>query len=366
MKSWIALFAVTLTASLIAQQEPTPDAQARFLAGLPVEGTALESLSQEGSWATHAKEFSKAWQEIETKQLAKIHEWAPASMAGADADQTPLFYFFSGPDILYGNTFFPNASTYVLCGLEPVGSPPDVTKIPKGSLGASLSNLRKSLDAILSFSFFKTKDMKNDLTATQLTGTLPVLYVFLARLGHHIDSVELVSLNDDGVIATDKTKTSGAKIVFTKPGGTPQTLYYFSTDLSNWGIKTHPGFVKFCGSLGQGNAFAKAASYLMHMKEFSDARDFLLASSRIIVQDDSGIPHRYFAPERWWVHCYGHYAGPIKMFEKDYQADLAQANKTTTSGPLPFSFGYQWHSKESSLVVAEALKSVPKAVPVKD
>ena len=32
-----------------------------------------------------------------------------------------LFYFFSGPDFLYANAFFPAANTYVLAGLEPVG-----------------------------------------------------------------------------------------------------------------------------------------------------------------------------------------------------------------------------------------------------
>lgn len=352
--------------SLDAAEPAAPDAQAKFLAGLPVEGSPLEVLSRSAAWQTHAKEFTKAWAEIEHKQLAKIHDWAPTAMLGAEAEQAPLFYFFSGPDILYAGTFFPKASNYILCGLEPVGAIPDVAALADGTLGSSLGNLRKSLDAILSFSFFKTKDMKNDLKATQLTGTLPVLYVFLARLGAHIDSVELISVNDEGVIATENAKTPGAKIVFTRPGATPQTLYYFSTDLSNWGIKTRPGFVRFCGLQGKGNAFVKAASYLMHMKEFSDARDFLLADSRVIVQDDSGIPHKFFGPQRWAVHCYGHYSGPIKMFEKDFQADLDEASKKSSAGPLPFSFGYQWHSKESSLVVAESLNPVPKAQPVKE
>jgi hypothetical protein len=348
-----------------SQTSPSPDDQAKFLAGMTPRGSELAELAERSSSQNHASQLSKAWQELEAKQLSKIRAWVPANLAGAHTEQAPLFYFFSGPDILYANVFFPSATNYVMCGLEPVGSLPDVTKLADSAISPSLANLRKSLEAILSFSFFKTKDMKNDLTATQLTGTLPVLYVFLARLGHQIESVELVALSDEGALVSPEAgKTQGAKIIFSSKSGAKQTLYYFSTDLSNYGIKTRPGFVRFCGSLGNGNAFAKAASYLMHMKEFSDARDFLLASSRIIVQDDSGIPHRYFAPERWWVHCYGQYVGPIKMFENDYQRDLAQANKATNSGALPFSFGYQWHPKESSLVVAESLKAVPKAVPV--
>jgi len=32
-----------------------------------------------------------------------------------------MYYMFSGPDFLYAYTFFPNANTYILAGLEPVG-----------------------------------------------------------------------------------------------------------------------------------------------------------------------------------------------------------------------------------------------------
>ena len=37
-----------------------------------------------------------------------------------------MLYMFSGPDFLYATSFFPNAATYVLAGLEPVGQIPDL------------------------------------------------------------------------------------------------------------------------------------------------------------------------------------------------------------------------------------------------
>src|SRR5260221_7262158 len=113
-----------------------------------------------------------------------------------------MFYMFSGPDILYAQAFFPNASTYVLAGLEPVGPVPDVRHLSPGALSAGLGNLRKSLNSVLSFSFFITKDMKTDLLQTQLGGTLPILYVFLARAGCKIDQVELVWLDKAGTVST--------------------------------------------------------------------------------------------------------------------------------------------------------------------
>ena len=39
----------------------------------------------------------------------------------AFASKATMFYMFSGPDFLYADTFFPNASTYILCGIEPMG-----------------------------------------------------------------------------------------------------------------------------------------------------------------------------------------------------------------------------------------------------
>ena len=36
---------------------------------------------------------------------------------------------FSGPDFLYATSFFPNASTYVLAGLEPTGDIPQLTNL---------------------------------------------------------------------------------------------------------------------------------------------------------------------------------------------------------------------------------------------
>ncbi len=365
MKKWYSILLINLAvASFLKAEEANPDQQAKFLAGLSVEGTPLATMSQDSSWQRHSKEFDSGWKELEKRQLAKISEWIPQAIGNDFSSKEPLFYFFSGPDFLYANTFFPNASTYVFCGLEPVGAPPEVTKLPSGTLAPSLSNLRKSLNAVMSFSFFLTKEMKNDFRATQLSGTLPVLYVFMARLGCRIQNVELMDLDNEGNTITKTQDAQGVKITFSKGNNKPQTLYYFSTDLSNAGIKSKPGFIKFCDKLGIGNSFVKAASYLMHNDEFSSARDFLLSHSKTIVQDDSGIPYGNFPQEQWYVACLGRYPGPIDMFKSRYQRDLASVFNSIKPAPLTFSFGYRWRSNESSIMIATALSHVPKAIPV--
>ena len=333
--------------------DPNADATAKFLAGLPITGTPLENYSNGTGWKTHATDLDRAWKQFDERQMAKIRDWAPQALGPAYQDAGPMYYMFSGPDFLYANAFFPSASTYILCGTEPVGPIPDMARIPPHALPSALANLRKSLDSVLSWSFFITKNMKVDLRQQQLTGTLPVLYVFLARTGCTIDSVELVWLDKTGAFVPEgKGTTPGAKITFTGPAGRPQTLFYFTTDLADWAIKVNPNFGKFCEQQGQGLTLLKAASYLMHSDNFSQVRGYLLAHSKVILEDDSGIPYRFFSNSKWNVRFYGHYPGPIKRFLKNGQLDLAKDNAASAPPPLPFSFGYQWQPSRSSLIVA--------------
>src|SRR5436190_8666018 len=352
MKRFLLLPFLLLCGQALAS-DPAADATAKFLAGLPVRGTPLESYSTDPGWATHATDLDRAWERLEKQQLSKIRAWAPGFLGSFYEDNGPMFYMFSGPDFLYANAFFPNANTYILCGIEPIGPVPDVDKIPRPVLPSALANLRKSLDSVLSWSFFITKNMKVDLTQNQLSGTLPVLCVFLARAGCTIDSVTLVALDRAGnFVSEGKGTTSGVKIVFLNPSGHKQTLYYFTSDLADWAVKTNPGFVKFCEEQGQGLSLLKAASYLLHTNNFSEVRDFLLTHSKVILQDDSGIPYRFFSKEKWDVRFVGHFAGPIKRFLKNAQPDLAKENAASTPPPLPFSFGYQWQPSRSSLIIA--------------
>ncbi len=350
MKSLAALLLLSLLA--LPARGASPQDTAQFLAGLPVRDTPLAALSLNLAWVDHATGFDKAWQQLEARQLGKLRAWAPEFLPEAHADGGPVFYFFSGPDILYAHALYPQASTYVLAGLEPVGTPPDLAALPPEALAAGLDNLRKSLNSVLSFSFFITKDMKVDLQQSELSGTLPVLYVFLARAGCRIGNVELVWLDKAGAVSTEKAATPGVRIAFTGPGGAPQTLYYFSTDLSNHGIRTQPGFLKFCEQLGRGRSLVKAASYLMHLGSFTTARDFLLTRTSTIVQDDSGIPIRNFPPAAWAVRYFGSYPGPIDIFKEHTQPELADIYRRSNPPPLPFGFGYRWQASQSSLMIA--------------
>jgi len=186
---------------------------------------------------------------------------------------------------------------------------------------------------------------------------LPILYVFLARSGKTIRDVSPVALDNKGTafFANENVgpnATRGVRIVFAGSDGEPKTLYYFSTDLSNGGVKSS-GFLKFCEGLAPGNSLIKSASYLLYAGNFTTVRDFILASSATIIQDDSGIPLNNYSPKQWRFFPFGRYAGPIAEFPGRYQPSYAELFQRAQ--PMDFGIGYRWRSYESNLLLSVKL-----------
>jgi hypothetical protein len=352
-----AAILLAIAAPARAADAVTVNDTARFLAGMPPSaGSPLTPLTQDPAWQHHARFFDAAFAQLEQRQLSKIRAWADTNLA---APKPTMFYMFSGPDFLYADAFYAKASTYVLSALEPVGSVPDLTRLSRGGIGAALYDIERSMGSILSFSFFITKMMKVDLRAGELNGTLPILYVFLARSGKTIRDVSPIALDDKGAAYFSnenpgKNATRGVRIVFAGQDGAEKTLYYFSTDLSNSGVKAS-GFLKFCQTLAPGNSLIKSASYLLHSGNFSTVRDFLLGNSATIIQDDSGIPLAYYSPKKWRFFPFGRYAGPIAEFPGKYQEQYAELFRR--SQPMDFGIGYRWRSRESNLLLSVRLPS---------
>ncbi len=331
--------------------EVTPDDTAKFLAGMqPSADSPLVPLTKDPAWQRHARFFDNAFGQLEQRQLSKIRAWSDTHLA---APKPTMFYMFSGPDFLYADAFYPKATTYVLAALEPPGQVPDLTKLPRGVVGQALYNVEHSLGSILSFSFFITKQMKSDLRTGQIGGTLPVLYVFLARSGKTIKSVTPISLDTEGLVKTGEKPAPnapvGTRITFAGSDGVEKTLYYFSTDLSNAGAKSS-GFLKFCSTLAPGNSLIKSASYLLHSGNFTVARDYLLANSATIIQDDSGIPLQFYSNKQWRFFPFGRYNGPIGEFPGRYQQSYAELFRRAE--PINFGIGYRWRTNDSNLLLA--------------
>ena len=244
------VMAVTLALSATPARSieaATADDTARFLAGLqPSSNSPLAVLTKDPVWLSHARYFDATFAREESAHLSKVREFSKEYLT---EKHDTMLYMFSGPDFLYANSFFPKASMYVLGGLEPVGEIPDLTGLSSWTVDEELRNLENSMDSLFNFSFFITRKMKSQLHEGPVYGTLPVLYVFLARTGKTIHDVNFGRLDEQGVFqildsrgATNaNTKKAvgsssgapGVEIVFSEGNGSTQALYYFSTNLAD-------------------------------------------------------------------------------------------------------------------------------------
>jgi len=363
------------TASASGAQTATLNDTARFLAGLPpAADSPLMALTRSARWQQHARYFDSVFAQQEKQTLSKIQTFSRTYLAET---HPTMLYMFSGPDFLYATSFFPNASTYVLSSLEDIGAVPQLTSLTTASLDGALQRSEIALSSLLNFSFFITHNMKTELYGGPVNGTLPILYVFLARTGKTIHEVEYVSLDaegnmeapNDGAKEANKrqaqSRTKGVRIVFSEGDGPRRTLYYFSTNLGDESVGIS-GFLPFCAKLGAADSLIKSASYLMYKRGFDQVRNFLLDDSATIVQDDSGIPLVFFDAKKWRLQPFGRYLYPIGEFPGVYQPQMTELFQRGNAIPIDFGIGYRWRKNESNLLLAQKISpdSGPPVLPM--
>lgn len=310
----------------------------RFIAGLTVAGPGpLAEWTKTPEWISYSKSINQSWEKFDVARLERIRPWANSHLS--DLNAGTVFYPFSGPDFISARAFFPKASTYILCGLEPVGNQPSLQTLQP--LGSALGWMEVSVRTLMDAGYFVTKEMQVDLKQSPLQGTVPLFCFMLARNGDHILSVQ--------------TTASHAEIRFLARGDSRErTLHYFSFNLRNEGMRKGSAFADFIKSARPDVGFLKSASYLLHEGDFSIIRDILLTQCRAIVQDDSGIPLRAFASDRWKSRNFGVYVAPLDIFQKYNQPDMAALYAKHPARPLPFGFGYHWDPKTSNLMAFTA------------
>ena len=352
---------------------PTPDTAAvqdvaAYLAGQPVsQSSDLRTLTARPTWQAFAADAEKSWTKYHETRTTKIQRWATAQLDSARQQSPTIFYPFSGPDLLNVVTMFPGSQTYVLVGLEPVGTVPRRTTLENPKLFPAL---KASLWSVLNFSFFRTNDMAVDLKSVELDGALPLLLLFAARTNHQVTAVRYVQLNAQGQLAAADTalihhpgpKTlPGVELTMRNPQGQMQRVLYFAADLSDWKLgATKEAMLQYVKALGPLTTYVKSATYLMHKSYFSKVRNLILARSRYVLQDDSGIAMKYFRPADWHLTYYGVYKRPINLFAKQYQPELTAAytDSVRRPRPLPFGTGYNWRQNDSNLLLAHRTVAV--------
>ncbi|MFN5961078.1 MAG: hypothetical protein ACK5CW_06320 [Verrucomicrobiota bacterium] len=326
---------------------------ARFLAGMPgPAGSPLAAARQTTHWNSHSRRMDELWRYFANYRQPAIGSFCRSEL-GWLRDVDTVWYPFSGPDILFADAFFPRASSFLLTGLEGCEMLPDLGTLSPEEIAAGLDGIETSITTVLSCSFFITKDMKTDLQRTRFRGTLPIILVFMARLGYSIDSVQPAAIDAASVLTVgNATGNCPGYIVRARAGGRTKTVYYFSANLADYALRSDPRYLLFVSRFGGLVTYLKSASYLMHTSEFTMVRDAILRQSGGVLQDDSGIPISAFGEGAWEMRCYGRYTGVLDLFAEHYQPNLAEIYRSGGARDIDFGIGYKHRKGESSLILA--------------
>ncbi len=382
MKKMLRLFSAALLFTALsftaraedAKTAPAYDAKltnlARLLAGQPPEPGFFDKIASSDMWKKHQAFFAERWPKIESGRFKTAAEWRDQELRVPAEAASTLVYPFSGPDFLNAQLFFPSARRYIFYSLEAPGTIPDVEAMSDADAAAYFGEIQDALDDIFMRHYFITNHMFKELTAKHLKGNRPLFLIFMALMKDKIVSVEEVSLNEEGdvvpartAVKGEKKPAKGLKIDFLKEGSQePQTLLYFSLDVSDTAIVRHPEFLKFLAKNAPAESFIKSASYLLQDPQFKTIRKTILDTSAYLLQDDSGMPYRSMK-NGWDVTLYGDYLGPKQDFKVGFQPDLAKAYKVPGAAkPLPFHFGYHWEEGlESCVQIAVKKPGAPAA-----
>lgn len=313
---------------------------ARFYAGISREGVVMEDSLAE-VWDTYSDQIASLLKRSEST-LYKMDSLIATDMDDLRQAADYVLYPLSGADYLYPVRMFPEADTYFLIGLEKPGSVMDSIKVHS----QQYATYRQALTTYLQSSFFVTKQMKEDLSNEEIDGTLPIITLLMAVDSCEIISVDYRQMDEEGnIVESEHGRTHLAEVKFARMGcDRVQTLYYLSTNLKTrfFDKKLQRYFET---ELPQHNvvSFLKAASYALYEPQYSQIRSDILDFSMAIIEDDSGIPYRYF--KGWDVTLYGSYQQPLKLFpDSCYQLDLKEAYEQEGVRELPFRIGYNHKS----------------------
>jgi hypothetical protein len=339
------------------------DDTARFLAGLPGRSDGpFRKLEDTPAWKGYAGEFNDSWKQVQSEQFQAVDAFQKRELAALPAGQF-VFYPLSGPDILYATHFFPEGRIFVFAGLERVGHirPPENYK--SGTLDHELHGWRGAVSSIFERSFFVTSEMDRQFHGRVADGLLPMILLLLARSGYTIDNVRYGHLAETGQFTLEDPSEAAARhqaaeIRFRR-GSEPavRTLYYFSRDLGPE-FERDPSFSRFLHNLGTPDTLVKSASFLLHWQMCKALREYILESSNLVLEDDTGVPFRFFRKTDWQVRLFGAYSRPDRPFRREYQPDLAQAFQDPAKvGELGFSLGYGYGRRPSSMILAKRIRA---------
>ncbi|MFM7726600.1 MAG: GYF domain-containing protein, partial [Flavobacteriales bacterium] len=285
---------------------------AYLISGIAPERMQSE-LANNSDWVQVETAMAEEWDRVTQEKILPISEWR-SEMETMKSDSGTLFYPFAGADFLYSNCFFPNADTIIMVGLEPLGTIPQNLEFNR-DFEDYVRKIKSALYTSNRSGYFMTINMGRDLRREDLNGVLPLILFYAIRQNYLVSRCEYVKMSEEGKsIVSEFEGADGVVITLTdRDKKKVKRIEYYRTDLSNDGFTPDSPFYRYVSAVNHKMVFLKAASYLLHNSSFSNIRDAILTNTRLLLQDDSGMPFSFFTSDVWTTNLYGKYTRPIGL-----------------------------------------------------
>src|SRR5688572_12104375 len=341
-------------------KKPTVDIQlndlAKLLAGLPTQQyyKNVDTIF----YNKYTMAMNTEWDTVKSQMVGPILKWTKENVNHTLKGNKTCFYPFSGADFLYANLFFPDADNYILIGLEPPGSVTDPTKMSKEDLRNYLYSNDNAMGVSHDKGFYRTNSMRVDFSKKHLNGTVHNILFYVVRRGYKVTGIDYFDLdsatgkpNYTKAVYGEKNDKYGVKVKFTDAEKRDRAIYYLGYNIWNPMLKgeSDPIF-KFMDGFGGHYTFLKAASYLSQYPGYTLMHNYMLNTSSVIIQDDSGIPYSSLNNEAWKVELWGDFETVLPLFHNYNQPDLKKAyDDQGETKKLPFFIGYNVSIGKSNL-----------------
>ncbi len=335
-----------------------------FLAGLPSERAddQWKDARADPVYVQHSRYMDRFWENVKRLTIAPMAGWRPVNLPD-DFERRMVFYPLSGADFINMYCLFPGAPFYLMVALEPEGDAPG--RLNRMELASMLYSLQVTIPEFGMMNYFMSHIMQNAMTGTRLAGVAPVVMAFMARLGLRVCEVERVRVGESGTLYGASEKEDpvrgnqspavyGVRIVFAVPGEEGQrTLVYLCARLDNDLALGRTPVGRYVNSFTGYVTMLKSAIFFMHYDWIGEVRKMVLDRSFMIVQDDSGIPYRFFDPALWEMKLLGIYDPSYRLTNATVlpQADMLAAYPRGNE-PLPFHYGYGVIINKSNMQIA--------------
>jgi hypothetical protein len=312
-------------------------------------------LSNDSNLQKTIDKLNISWNLTAKEKFAPIRSWCvEESIDSINKKPYGVFYPFSGPDFPFVNAFYPDASIYILAGLEEAGNKESLIFSKNPDYGNFIKNAERYFFYSNRLGFFRTNDMAEQFAEK---GVIDILAFYLNKSNCKIVSMSLMKWNSEEGFPEKIQKDDKANIChveYLNEKNNYAQLYYFKKDISDEGLQKDTAWLKWVKSQMTNStlvSMAKSASYLMSNSYFSSVRNFILDHSKLHIQDDTGIGFNYILKSNRKYKLYGKYTRTIPLFKNSFNQQLKDEYASEKVKKLPFKIGYNAVYGESNLQV---------------